>query len=124
MLVQPKAGKRRIKRMQYYQETKHFPLCPYFYRDIYIRGAAKFCSAEIIQRMRNLQRHWLSLAHLITLLHVLFPETTGHFAETCRIHLPFKYCNMHYNQVRTLRTSAVREEGFFNFPLLPSTAEI
>lgn len=94
--------------------------------DTYIRDAGKLCSAGIIQAMGNLQRHCLSLAHLITLL--LGESCSQKLRDLLRNHsesisIP-KYCNPHYNQVQPLSTSAVLEEDFFNFPLLLSTAEI
>lgn len=126
MLLQQKAGKRSKKRsILYYQQANHFPLCLYFYREHIHRGCRK------VLLWRNNPKNGESAEtlpvssspHHSALWRILFPETTC-LEEACKIHLPHKYCNLHYNQVQPLSTSAVLDEDFFNLPLLLSKAEI
>lgn len=127
LLAQLKAGKRRIKRVQYYQERKHLLLCLYFYRRHIHRGCRKVLlwrnnpnNGESVETLPV-----SSSPHHSAPRRILFPEITQHFEEAWRIHLPFKFCYLHYNQVQPLSTSAVwGRRIFLNFPLLPSKAEI
>lgn len=117
MLVQPKAGKRRIKGVQYYQETKHFPLCLYSCRGHIHQGCRKVLLCRNNPKSGELAGMLpvSSSPHHSAPWRILFPETTWHFEEACRSHLPFKYCNLHCNQVQSLRTFAVWDEDFLNF---------